>query len=94
MGSSTGLEHSSPRELPSPTAMNTWISPPRRLESAGSHGSPDGELYGEEVHDMCQVMIDKAGWQIADEPWFFELYNCPCFTTLIRRRLSWITVCI
>ena len=30
---------------------------------------------------MCLAAIQQAGWQIADEPWFFELYNCPRFTT-------------
>ena len=44
----------------------------------GRHGT--GELYGQEAHDMCMAKIQEAGWQIADEPWLFELYNCPRFT--------------
>ena len=40
-----------------------------------------GELYGQEAHEMCMARIKEAGWSIADNPWFFELYNCPRFTT-------------
>lgn len=40
-----------------------------------------GELYGQEAHEMCVARIKEAGWSIADNPWFFELYNCPRFTT-------------
>ena len=46
------------------------------------HGREDtGELYGEKPHNMCMSRIKEAGWQVARNPWFFERYNCPRFTT-------------
>lgn len=39
-----------------------------------------GELYGQEPHDQCMSRIREAGWQIAEDPWFFERYTCPRFT--------------
>lgn len=41
-----------------------------------------GEIYGEEPHNMCMSKIKEEGWQIAENSWFFERYNCPQFTTL------------
>ncbi|NLJ68571.1 MAG: GyrI-like domain-containing protein [Firmicutes bacterium] len=70
-----------PEGTPVPDGYEYVDIPAAEVGICWIYGSPDGELYGEEVHDMCQAAIDKAGWQIADEPWFFELYNCPRFTT-------------
>lgn len=41
----------------------------------------NGELYGQEPHNMCVSKIKEAGWQLAEDPWFIERYNCPRFTT-------------
>lgn len=41
----------------------------------------NGELYGEEPHDMCMTKIADAGWELAQNPWYFERYNCPRFTS-------------
>lgn len=40
-----------------------------------------GELYGQGVHDACVAKIRDEGWQLADNGWFFERYNCRRFTT-------------
>jgi hypothetical protein len=46
------------------------------------HGREDnGELYGGEPMDMCIAKFNEQGWQLQDNPWFFERYNCPRFTT-------------
>lgn len=41
----------------------------------------NGELFGLEIHNQCMSRIAEAGWQLANEPWYFERYNCPRFTT-------------
>jgi hypothetical protein len=41
----------------------------------------NGEIYGMEPHNLCMSKIAEAGWQLAKDPWFFERYNCPRFTT-------------
>ena len=40
-----------------------------------------GELYGLEVHNACMRKIAEKGWKLQENPWFFERYNCPRFTT-------------
>lgn len=40
-----------------------------------------GELYGLEAHNACMEEIAKKGWKLQKDPWFFERYNCPRFTT-------------
>ena len=40
-----------------------------------------GELYGLDAHNACMDEIAKAGWKLQQDPWFFERYNCPRFTT-------------
>lgn len=41
----------------------------------------NGELYGIEPHNKCMGKIAEQGWALQDNPWFFERYNCPRFTT-------------
>jgi hypothetical protein len=41
----------------------------------------NGELYGLEPHNMCMDKIANQGWKLQDNPWLFERYNCPRFTT-------------
>lgn len=41
----------------------------------------NGELYGLETHNACMNKIAGQGWLLQDNPWFFERYNCPRFTT-------------
>jgi hypothetical protein len=39
------------------------------------HGrTSSGELYGEYIHAQCVDKLHEAGWQIADNSWFFERY--------------------
>lgn len=58
-------------DIPSGDVGTCWI-----------YGREDnGELYGEDAHNMCMSKIKEAGWQLADNTWFFERYNCPRFTT-------------
>jgi predicted transcriptional regulator YdeE len=46
------------------------------------YGRPDnGEIYGQRAHDACMEMISQQGYALQDDPWFFERYNCPRFTT-------------
>lgn len=40
-----------------------------------------GELYGDIPHNMCVSRVTEAGWNIDEDSWFFERYNCPRFTT-------------
>ncbi len=46
------------------------------------YGNEDnGEIYGQEAHDMCMAKIKEEGWQVSKDSCFFERYNCPRFTT-------------
>lgn len=57
-------------DIPSGDIGTCWI-----------YGREDnGELYGQEPHEMCISKIKEEGWQIAEDSWFFERYNCPRFT--------------
>jgi len=40
----------------------------------------NGEIYGMEVHNACMNKIYEKGWQLQDNPYFFERYQCPRFT--------------
>ncbi|NLM39207.1 MAG: GyrI-like domain-containing protein [Firmicutes bacterium] len=39
-----------------------------------------GELYGMDVHTLCERAVEEQGWEIDYGGWFFERYNCPRFT--------------
>lgn len=41
----------------------------------------NGELYGMDAHNVCMREIAAEGWTLQNDPWFFERYNCPRFTT-------------
>lgn len=43
--------------------------------------SANGEIFGEEAHNMCLSRIKAEGWEIDSSSWCFERYNCPRFTT-------------
>jgi len=70
-----------PEGTPVPEGYQYADIPAAEVGFCWLYDEPEGELYGEEVHNMCLEAIQKAGWEIADEPWFVELYNCPRFTT-------------
>jgi hypothetical protein len=40
-----------------------------------------GELYGIKPHNSCMEKVAGQGWVLQENPWFFERYNCPRFTT-------------
>lgn len=70
-----------PENTPVPDGYRCVDITPGDVGICWIYGRPDtGEPYGQEAHDMCMARIKEAGWQIADEPWFFELYDCPRFT--------------
>lgn len=41
----------------------------------------NGELFGMDAHNLCVSKIAEQGREPADHSWFFELYNCPRYTT-------------
>lgn len=41
----------------------------------------NGEIYGQEPHDICMSKIKDEGWKVENNAWVFERYNCPHFTT-------------
>lgn len=58
-------------DIPSGDIATCWI-----------YGREDnGELYGSNPHNMCMEKVQEAGWQVVQDAWFFERYNCPRFTT-------------
>jgi hypothetical protein len=58
-------------DIPSGDIGTCWI-----------YGCEDnGEIYGQEPHNMCTSKIIEAGWRFEEDSWFFERYNCPRFTT-------------
>lgn len=38
----------------------------------------NGEIFG--FHNQSVAAIKEKGWEFAENPWFFERYNCPRFT--------------
>jgi predicted transcriptional regulator YdeE len=70
-----------PQNTPVPEGYEYVDIPEGNIATCWIYGREDnGELYGEKPHNMCMSKIKEAGWQLADEPWFFERYNCPRFT--------------
>ncbi|MCL1858014.1 MAG: GyrI-like domain-containing protein [Oscillospiraceae bacterium] len=52
------------------------------IATAWIHGSDDnGEIYGMDAHNACMNKFFEKGWQLQDDPYFFERYQCPRFTT-------------
>lgn len=46
------------------------------------NGSADnGELYGIDPHNQCAAKIAEQGWQMKENPWFFERYHHSRFTS-------------
>jgi len=43
--------------------------------------SDNGEIYGQKAHEACMERISCQGFDLQEDPWFFERYNCPRFTT-------------
>jgi hypothetical protein len=41
----------------------------------------NGEIYGDEPLKLCLSKFKEEGWQLHDDPWYFERYSCPRFTT-------------
>lgn len=39
----------------------------------------NGEIYS--MHDACMNKVAEQGFELQKDPWFFERYNCPRFTT-------------
>lgn len=71
-----------PEDTPVPDSYMYVDIPADDVGTCWLYGREDnGELYGEEPHNRCVSKIMEQGWQIAKEPWFFERYNCPRFTT-------------
>jgi predicted transcriptional regulator YdeE len=71
-----------PKETPVPDDFMYVDIPSGDVGTCWIYGREDnGELYGQEAHNMCVSKISEAGWQLAKDPWFFERYNCPRFTT-------------
>lgn len=71
-----------PEETPVPDGYMYVDIPSGDVGTCWIYGREDnGEIYGQEPHEMCISKIKEAGWQIAKDTWFFERYNCPRFTT-------------
>ncbi|NMA82638.1 MAG: GyrI-like domain-containing protein [Epulopiscium sp.] len=71
-----------PEETPVPEGYMYVDIPKGDIGTCWIYGREDnGELYGEEPHNMCVSKMIEAGWQVAKGSWFFERYNCPRFTT-------------
>lgn len=45
----------------------------------GKDGSAD--IFGMAAHEACLDAWKAAGWDLAQEVWFLERYNCPRYTT-------------
>jgi predicted transcriptional regulator YdeE len=43
--------------------------------------SDNGEIFGQEAHDASMDRISREGFELQDNPWYMERYNCPRFTT-------------
>jgi hypothetical protein len=70
-----------PENTPVPDGFMYVDIPGGDVGTCWIYGRADnGELYGMEPHNMCISKIKETGWQIAEDSWFFERYNCPRFT--------------
>ena len=71
-----------PEETPIPDGYMYVDIPSGDVGTCWIYGREDnGEIYGQEPHEICLSRIKEAGWQVAENAWFFERYNCPRFTT-------------
>ncbi|WIV11520.1 GyrI-like domain-containing protein [Proteiniborus sp. MB09-C3] len=71
-----------PEQTPIPEGYMYVDIPSGDVGTCWIYGRDDnGEIYGRESHDMCLSKINDEGWQVANNAWVFELYNCPRFTT-------------
>ena len=71
-----------PIETPAPTGYSYVDIPEGDIATCWIYGKENnGELYGLEPHNMCMDKIASQGWDLQGNPWFFERYNCPRFTT-------------
>lgn len=41
----------------------------------------NGEIYGGEPLNLCLSAFRQEGWELQENPWYFERYTCPRFTT-------------
>ncbi|HBL84786.1 MAG: hypothetical protein A2Y17_01650 [Clostridiales bacterium GWF2_38_85] len=65
-----------------PEGFQSVIVPAGDVGVCWIYGSEDnGEIYGLEPHNMCVAKIKESGWELQQDPWFFERYNCPRYTT-------------
>ena len=84
-----------PEETPVPDGYMYVDIPSGDLGTCWIHGCEDnGEIYGQEPHEMCISKIKEAGWQIAEDAWFIERYNCPRFTTSDEKGKVILDYCI
>ncbi|HHY83353.1 MAG TPA: GyrI-like domain-containing protein [Clostridiales bacterium] len=71
-----------PENTPVPDDFSYIDIPKGDIAVCWVYGREDnGEIYGEQPHNMCLEKIKESGWELADYPWFIERYNCPRFTT-------------
>lgn len=70
-----------PEQTPVPNGYMYVDIPSSEVGTCWIYGREDnGEIYGQEPHEMCLSKIKEAGWKIAKDSWFIERYNCPRFT--------------
>ncbi|MBP1756623.1 MAG: hypothetical protein H6Q59_3021 [Firmicutes bacterium] len=70
-----------PENTPVPENYQSIDIPMGDIGVCWLHGrAASGELYGEHIHVLCVNKFMEAGWQIADNSWFFERYVNPRFS--------------
>ncbi len=71
-------------DIPSGNIGTCWI-----------YGSEDnGEIFGQEIYSMCVSEIIDRGWKLSKNPWVFERYNCPRYTTRDEKGKVILDYCI
>ncbi|MDF2485553.1 MAG: hypothetical protein K0R46_1721 [Herbinix sp.] len=64
-----------PEETPVPEGFHYVDIPQGDIGTCWLYGnSKSGDLYGEYNHGICVGKLMEAGWQIAENSWFFERY--------------------
>lgn len=71
-----------PQDTAVPEGYQYVDIPEGDIGSCWIYGREDnGELYGLDAHNKCMDALASKGFELVQDPWFFERYNCPRFTT-------------
>jgi len=71
-----------PVSTEAPEGYSSIEIPESDIATCYIYGREDsGELFGLDAHNACMKKVAEQGFTLQKDPWYFERYNCPRFTT-------------